>query len=113
MYLNYRVVVEFFGFVPVDDIEPIVNVFGSPVLIFEVISVLPNVDFKNRVHSQIHGHVLVCRGDDFEVAVFVAHEPGPAGSETSQSGFFEGFLEVFKGTEIAVDRFRKPPHGGF
>src|SRR4051794_10586787 len=69
----------FFGLAPIDHIPPRVDIIGPLILVFQIISVLPDIKTQYRgvffiVH---HGAVLVRRTTDMKLAV-IAAQPDPA-----------------------------------
>src|SRR5918992_1708282 len=70
---------------PVDGVPPRVDVVGAPVLVFEVVRVLPDVDAEEGRLAVRDGVVLVGRGDHGEPRA-VVDQPGPAGAELVDAG---------------------------
>src|SRR4026209_1215665 len=71
--------------VPVDDVPPRLEVVGTPVLVVEVVGVLPDVDAEDRRLAVHHRRVLVGRGLHGQAGA-VPDEPRPAGAETPDAG---------------------------
>ncbi len=59
-----RVEIALLDDVPVDDVQPFVDVFGAPVLVVEVVGVLPHVDAEQRLEVVGDRAVLVGRRHD-------------------------------------------------
>merc|ERR1719240_2202443 len=75
--------VVFTDLVPVDHVEEGTDVLRAPVLVLEVVGVLPDVDAHDGHEAvAIHeGVVLVGSGDDRDGAVLGNREPGPSRTE--------------------------------
>src|SRR4029077_11409480 len=68
-------------FVPVHYAPPRGEVFGTAVVVFQVIGVLPDVVAEDGIQALREGIVLIRRGDDLHIAVRLPGEPGPSGAE--------------------------------
>src|SRR5690606_25257096 len=72
--------VELIDKLPVDHVPQSADIVGSLVLILQIISVLPNIDARQRDHAHRYRIILIGRADDLEFSV--AHgEPGPTAAE--------------------------------
>ena len=89
---------------------------GAFVLIFQVVSVFPNVGTEERrafatgdgfAHKRI---VLVRRGNDFQFAT-VRHEPDPAAAEATETSGFKLSFEFIKAAEGRRDVRREFARG--
>src|SRR5438128_292826 len=67
--------------IPADDVPPSREIIGTPILILEIIRVLPNVVAEDRRRAGRRRIVLVGRADDFQLARRVANQPDPAAAE--------------------------------
>src|ERR1700747_3361681 len=85
--------------VPVDDIPPGGQIFGTAVVVLEVIGVLPDVVAENREQALGDGVVLVGSGDDLNVAVGFARQPDPAAAELLSAGVVEFGLKILEAAE--------------
>src|SRR5581483_2351616 len=88
----------FIDLVPVDNVPPGRNVVGAPVLVFQIIRMLPDIEAQNRLLAFHERTVLIWSGDDFKTAV-AFHEPCPAGTESAGGRRGEFFFEAFKSAE--------------
>src|SRR5919198_5986758 len=77
---------------PVDGVPPRVDVVGAPVLVLQVVGVLPDVDADERGLALGDWVVLVGRADDRQSGP-VVDEPRPAGAELVDAGLLELRLE--------------------
>lgn len=66
---------------PTDDVEEIRNVFGPPILILEIVGVLPDVHAQNWRVTGRDRAILVGRAVDFEAARGLYDEPAPTAAE--------------------------------
>src|SRR5207253_4739296 len=71
--------------VPVDDVPPGGEVVGPPVLVLEVVGVLPHVDPEER-RLAVHQRRVLVRGRRDSEAGAVPDEPCPAGAEALHAG---------------------------
>src|SRR5205809_5770495 len=103
-------------FAPIHHVPPCLEVIGAFVLVFQIVGVFPHVAAEDRLpftssngftHDRI---VLVCRGNDLELAA-VQHEPDPAAAEASQAGRFEFFLERVEADERRFEVIREFARG--
>src|SRR5690606_4630971 len=90
--------------VPVDDVPPRLDVVGPPVLVLQVVGVLPDVEAEDRRVAVHDRRVLVRRGVDLQVPRAVHDEPGPARAETAGGLLLEQRLELVEAAERLVDR---------
>src|SRR5580704_6753544 len=88
--------------IPVDGVPPGGEVVRSPVVVLEVVSVLPDVVAEDGVAALRDGVVLVGGGDDGELAGF-EDEPAPAGAELLGGSLVEELFEAFKVAEVGLD----------
>lgn len=86
--------------VPVHDIPPVLEIFCTAVLVFQVVCVLPPVDADNGACAEFERCLLIARADDVELSVPVHHEPCPARAEPSETGSGE----LFGQAGIAAER---------
>ena len=75
-------------FLPVDYMEPVVDICGAQVIMFEIIGVLPDVDIQEKCAGLAQRCILIGGGHDLEDTI-VGHKPCVAGSEDRQRGRFE------------------------
>ena len=75
-------------FLPVDHMEPVVDICGAQVIMFEIIGVLPDVDIQEKCAGLAQRCILIGGGHDLEDTI-VGHKPCVAGSEDRQRGRFE------------------------
>src|SRR3954469_13746442 len=88
---------------PVDGVPPRVDVVGAPVLVLQVVGVLPDVNAQQRGLPLRDRVVLVGRSDDRQAGA-VVDEPRPAGAELVDAGLLELGLEVVERAERGGDR---------
>ena len=75
-------------FLPVDHMEPVVDICGAQIIMFEIIGMLPDVDIQEECAELAHGCILIGGGHNFE-GTAIGHKPCVAGSEDRQCGGFE------------------------
>src|SRR5947207_3157801 len=80
-------------FVPVDYVPPGLQVVRTPVLILQVVGVLPHVYAEDGVVALHDGAILVGAADYGELLVGPNDQPGPAASESLCAGFVDLLLE--------------------
>ena len=75
-------------FLPVDYMEPVVDICGAQVIMFEIIGVLPDVDIQEKCAGMAQRCILIGGDHNFEDTA-IGHKPCVAGSEDRQCGGFE------------------------
>ena len=75
-------------FLPVDHMEPVVDICGAQVIMFEIIGVFPHIDVQEECAGLAYGRILIGGGYDLEDSI-VGYKPCIAGTEDRQSGSFE------------------------
>jgi hypothetical protein len=101
--------------VPVDNVPPVGNIFGPAVLVFEVVSVLPDIQSKNREHDTIcdalHERIILVGGvDELKLVTLLvdAHpDPSRAKGSTRCGQGLELLLHLIHGSERLVDESRQ------
>src|SRR5262245_44150674 len=88
--------------VPIDDIEPGGDVFGTAILIFEVIGVLPDIQAEQGLKAVAQRSILVGSGLNAQFFA-VDDEPGPAAAEDFGGGISEFFFEAGKVAKAFID----------
>ena len=104
---TFGVLVSFADFVPIHHVPEGFEVFGAAILVFEVVSVFPNVATQNRnprffVHERI---ILIGRRTDFQLAVSVDEQPNPSAAKPGNAGGFEFFFEGVKAAKSRLNIF--------
>lgn len=79
--------------IPVDHMEPVVNVVGSQIVMFQVIGMLPDVDVEHGQQPKGERRVLICGRGDAEFPCCIYHKPCIAGTEYGQSGCLKLILK--------------------
>src|SRR5205085_9000869 len=91
--------------VPVDDVPPGGEVVGPPVLVLEVVGVLPHVDPEERhVVVGLEDRAVLVRSRVHGEPGAVPDEPAPAGAEALHAGLVHELLQRVEGVEGARDR---------
>ena len=88
------------------------QVFGTAVLVFQVVGVFPDVDAEHRLTSSRKGGVLIGRGIEDQVAGAVDRKPGPAAAEHA-GGRGAELVGEFIGAAEALVQGRGEGAGGF
>src|SRR4051794_19426381 len=91
---------------PIDHVPPSLEVFGPPVLVLEVVSVLPDVDPEQWRVAVDQGRVLVRGGRDSEAGA-VVDQPCPAAAELLGRGGADLPLQIPYRLEVGLDRVGK------
>src|SRR5580704_3501406 len=94
----------FFHLRPVDGVPPGLEIIGPPVLIFQVISMFPDVHAEESLAAVDDGIVLVRGGFDDEFSV-PEQQPGPARAEALDARIVDFRLEVREAAECGADGF--------
>ena len=90
----------FAGFFPVYYPEPVVDICGAQVVMFQIVCVFPDVNVQDMCAGAEYGRILVGRSYNFKPSA-VRYQPGIAGTEDGQSGLFKTGLKIFRTTELA------------
>src|SRR6266567_1724270 len=89
--------------VPVHHVPPRFDVIRPAVLVFEIISVLPNIDAEDRRVAVHQGAILVWRRNNFELSVLILDQPRPAAAKTARTSRGKFFFEIIKAAECRFD----------
>src|SRR5271170_1774371 len=89
----------FVDFVPVDGVPPGGEIFGTAVVVFQVVGVLPDVVAKDGIVALADGAVLIRRGHDVDFTSGFAGEPDPSAAELFDAGIVEFGLKIFEVAE--------------
>src|SRR5665811_904623 len=73
--------VAFVDLVPVDDVPPGGEIFGTAVVVFQVVGVLPDVVAEDGVEALGDGAVLIGSADDLHFTGGLAGEPDASAAE--------------------------------
>ena len=88
---------------PIDDVPPALDVRGPPVLVLEVVGVLPDVDAEQRRQAGHQRRVLVGRRRDGQTCP-VMDQPRPPAAKTPGCGRGHLTLELVDGSKGRLDR---------
>src|SRR3989304_5574810 len=91
----------FVHLLPVYHVEEGFNVIGPPVLILQIISVLPDVYAQDRFFPLAERIVLIRSGNNFQLSI-ADHQPSPAASKDSCPCIGEELLEFVEAAEFRV-----------
>src|SRR4051794_23928618 len=94
--LALRCLVTVFNRFPIHRIPPCGQIIRAPVLVEQIVRVLPHIDAKDWRLARHIRVVLIRRAFDTELARLVDGEPRPAAAETSDAGFRELLLEFIE-----------------
>src|ERR1700682_3847462 len=89
--------------VPVHHVPPRFDVIGPPVLVIEIIGMLPNIHAKQRRVAVHKRAVLVRRGNSSQLSTLVLDKPRPAAAEPAGPRCREFFLERVEASEGGFD----------
>src|SRR6185503_4106740 len=103
---NYWRSVIFRHHVPVNNVPPRLEVISAPVLILQVIGVLPHIDPDNRRIAVHQRAVLIWRGNYFEPST-LPDQPCPSTPEAAHTRGAEFFLKLIEAAESGVDVIRE------
>src|SRR5690606_34599717 len=90
-------------FRPVDDVIEGGNVIGTPILILEVIGMLPDVEPQYGRVARHEGAVLVARAFNDKLFIGGYAQPGPAAAETRQGCLGKSLFELIQAAKIGID----------
>src|SRR5690349_16548649 len=91
---------------PVDDLPECSDVFGTAVLILEIVGMLPDVQPEQRCLADRYRTVLVRRRNDFQ-ALFADDQPCPTTAESRSGCRVESFLKLLQRAEGFGERLRQ------
>src|SRR5208282_4061847 len=91
-----------FDFSPVDDIPPRADVISPPILVLQVVGVLPNVEPQHREFPFHNRAVLVGGRVDIKLAA-LGDEPSPSRAKAAHGGGGELLFEGVEASKGAVD----------
>src|ERR1700745_2999091 len=95
--------IAFRDLVPVHHVPPCLEVIGTPILIFQIVGVLPYVVAHQRALAVHERRVLIGLADERELAVLCDGDEHPARSEDARAGRVELVLELVEAAEVAID----------
>src|SRR5687767_14229707 len=90
-------------FIPVYDIPPRGQVVGTPVLVLQIVGVLPNIVAQHMILPVRDRIVLVGCAGNFEFAVIGPDQPGPTAAELLGAGLIELGLHLFEASKAFCD----------
>ena len=90
------------GGIPVDYVPPSLDVIAAHVLIFQVVSVFPNINTQYGFGAEHKRGVLIRSRIDSELAI-LDDKPSPPGTEAAKSSGGEFFLKAREGSESRSD----------
>ena len=90
--------------IPVDNMEPGINIICPQILVLQVISVLPNIQGKNGRQPLRQRIILVRQGNDMKVPRGISHQPRKSRTKLSQRRSLHLFLPSFLPTEMLCNR---------
>src|SRR5277367_6372647 len=85
---RFRLLVSFIHFVPIDNAPPCSQIFRTPVVVFQVVCMLPNVIAENWMRALRNGIVLICGTRHLQVTALQDH-PGPSAAELFRARIVE------------------------
>src|SRR5688572_11131791 len=88
--------------VPVHDVPPSRHVIRTPILILEVVGVLPDVDAQDRRLTLHERRVLIGSPEDGQLSARILAEPPPPRSELTDGRRLELGLELVERAELAL-----------
>src|SRR6266496_636482 len=100
-FKSFVAVIDFF---PVHYVPPGGEIFGTSVVVFQVVGVLPDIVAENREEALRERIVLVRRRNDLHLTAGLPGKPDPSAAELFCAGFVEFGLEVIEVTEGFCDR---------
>src|SRR5690606_29659801 len=102
--LSLSCLVQLVYLIPVHYVPEGGDVLGPAVLVLQVVSVLPDVETQKRRVALHDGAVLVGCAVDGQLAVFLQHEPRPAGAEAPGRSRRKLLFKLVETAEGLVDR---------
>src|SRR5262249_23216858 len=79
--------------VPVHHLPPRLQIFGTTIVVLEIVRVLPHVVAEYGIKPLADGIVLIWRADHLHFALAVACQPNPSAAELLRAGIVEFGLE--------------------
>src|SRR3984893_1015769 len=95
--------VAFVDLVPVEDVPPGGEIFGTAVVVFQVVGVLPDVVAEDGIEALRDWVVMIRSGDDLHFAAGFSSEPDPSAAELLDTGVVEFGLKIFEVAEGSLD----------
>src|SRR5919201_4383233 len=90
--------------VPVNNVPPRRQVLGTPIVVFQIVGVLPTVVAHDREQPVRKGIVLVGSGDDLKLAAIGAGKPHPTAAEQLGTCVVKLLLKGIEAAESFLDR---------
>lgn len=87
-----------FCHIPVYSMKPIGNIIGSPVIMLQIVSMLPNIEIEYRAQTFLKRSVLI-RGSYNPKLAPVAYQPCIPGSENRKGSLGKFFFKSFIAAE--------------
>ena len=81
------------------------QVFGTAVVVFQIVGVLPDVVAEDGTQALRDGIVLIRRAENLHFAFRVSCQPDPSAAELAYTGGVEFFLKSFEVAESFLDGF--------
>src|SRR6185436_20423937 len=97
-------------FLPIDYVPPRGDIFRTAILIFQIISMLPNIQTNHSDRAFHNRRILISAGNNINLSA-AFDQPGPARPKPRGSRSRELLLESGEPAERAVDRRGKLPDG--
>src|SRR5208283_5111476 len=83
--LAERLLITLVDIFPVHYVPPRLQVLRAPVVVLQIVRVLPHIVAEDGMKALRNGTVLVRRGDDLHLALAVAGQPDPSAAKLSHA----------------------------
>src|SRR5258707_6316134 len=90
-------------FVPIHNVPPSRQIIRTPVLIIQIVGVLPDIISHNGMMSIHDGIVLISGGSDFQFSGLAAYEPYPSAAKALHACVVELLLKFLKAAQCLFD----------
>src|SRR6266478_2344527 len=102
MQLDRRLAM-FLNLIPLYDVPIRLQIIGPPILVKQIVRVLPYIDTKNRFETITYWIVLIGCGSNFEFALLIQDEPRPAATKAPSSRCLKFLLELIEAAEGGIN----------
>src|SRR5689334_5847558 len=95
--------------IPIYDVPPRRKVLGTPVLILQIVGMLPNIISHNGMMTIYDGVILVGGLYHFQLSRISPYKPHPSTAESIGAGVVKLLLELFEAAKCFFDLIAHAP----
>src|SRR3989344_1435347 len=92
--------------VPINHLKKILNIFRPSILIINIISMLPNINYENRlffIRTNVHHKIiLIRRFVNHELSRLINSKPRPARTKNSRRSLGKFLFKILKVTKVPI-----------